>query len=88
MFVIDLSHLPQPTLDDPMVEVESSSFRILASNMSRGFYPLVTESYNTKCERKAFGMGPSDQNGHNIVRLSTEGQRNARAMVVQIARRL
>ena len=61
LFVIDLSHLPQPTPNDPMAEIENISFDILASNMSRGFYPLVTESYNAECERKAFGMGPSDQ---------------------------
>ena len=62
LFVIDLSHLPQPTLDDPMLEIKNISLHILASNMSRGFYPYVTKSYNTECERKAFGMGPSDQN--------------------------
>lgn len=60
LFIVDLTHLPQPTVDDPMAEIKCWDFFVLYENLSRGFYPSVTESLNTECERKAFGMGPTD----------------------------
>ena len=62
LFVVDLTHLPQPTVDNPMAEIKSWEFFMLHANLVRGFYPSVTKSFNTECERKAFGMGPTDQN--------------------------
>ena len=62
LFVVDLTKLPQPTEDDPWAEIKCWDYFILADNLTRGFYPSVTESYNTECERKAFGMGPDDRN--------------------------
>ena len=59
LFVVDLTHLPQST-DDPWAEIKCWDYFVLADNLVRGFYPSVTESYNAKCERKAFGMGPDD----------------------------
>ena len=61
LFVVDLTQLPQPTEADPMAEIKCWDYFILAENLVRGFYPSVTESYNTECERKAFGMGPDNQ---------------------------
>ena len=61
LFVVDLTKLPQPTEDDPRAETKCWDYFILAQNLVRGFYPSVTESYGTQCERKAFGMGTEDQ---------------------------
>ena len=60
LFVVDLTHLPQPSTNDQVTETESFDFYILAENLSRGFYPCVNKSFNTECERKAVGMGPDD----------------------------
>ena len=60
LFVVDLTQLPQPTEDDPWAEIKCWDYFVLAENLVRGFYPSVTESYSTGCERKAFGMGPDD----------------------------
>ena len=60
LFVVDLTHLPQRTDDEPLAEVKCFDYIVLEENLSRGFYPSVTKSYNTECERKAFGMGPND----------------------------
>ena len=62
LFVVDLTQLPQLTEDDPWAETKCWEYFVLAENLVRGFYPSVTESYNTECERKAFGMGPDDHN--------------------------
>ena len=62
LFVVGLTHLPQPTEDDPRAEINCPDYFILGENLIRGFYPSVTESYNTGCERKAFGMGVDDRN--------------------------
>ncbi len=62
LFVVDLTHLPQPTADDPMAEVKCYDYFVLGENLVRGFYPSVEKSFNTECERKAFGMGPDDHN--------------------------
>ena len=62
LFVVDLTQLPQSTEDDPWAETKCWEYFVLAENLVRGFYPSVTESYNTECERKAFGMGPDDHN--------------------------
>ena len=62
LFVIDLTHLPQPTEDDPWAEIKCRDYFVLEENLVRGFYPSVTESYSTECERRAFGMGPDDRN--------------------------
>ena len=60
LFVVDLTHLPQATEEDPWAETQCWDYFILAENLVRGFYPSVTESHNTECERKTFGMGPDD----------------------------
>ena len=60
LFVVDLTHLPQRTEDDPWAETRCWDYDVLAENLAMGSYPSVTESYNTVCERKAFGMGPDD----------------------------
>ena len=60
LFVIDLTQLPKPTEDDPWAEINCLEYIVLADNLVRGFYPSATESYNTECERKAFGMGTND----------------------------
>ena len=60
MFVVDLTQLPHPTEDDPWAETKCWNYYLLAENLVGGFYPSVAESYNTECERKAFGMGPDD----------------------------
>ena len=62
LFVVDLTQLPKSTEDDPWTEIKCRDYFVLAKNLVRGFYPSVTESYNTKCERRAFGMGPDDHN--------------------------
>ena len=69
LFVVDLTHLPQPTVDDPMAEINCRDYFILAENLARGFYPSVTESYNTECGRKALGMGPNDRNWSKLFAL-------------------
>ena len=61
LFVVDLSKLPKPSEDDPWAELRNYDFAILEENLVNGFLPSVTHSYNTECERKAFGMGPTDQ---------------------------
>ena len=60
LFVVDLTRLPQATEDDLWAEIKCWDYFVLAENLVRGFYPSVAESYNTGCERKAFGMGPDD----------------------------
>ena len=60
LFVVDLTHWPQPTEDDPWAEIKCRDCFVLMENLVRGFYPSVAESFNTECERKAFGMGPDD----------------------------
>ena len=62
LFVVDLTHLPQPTEDDPWAEIKCRDYFVLEENLVRGFYPSVTESYSAECERRAFGMGPDDRN--------------------------
>ena len=62
LFVVDLSRWPRPIADNPWAELRCMDSRVLAQNLFRGFLPSVTESYNTVCERKAFGMGPDDHN--------------------------
>ena len=62
LFVVDLTRLPKPTDDDPLAEIHCEDYFLLGENLTRGFYPAVTKSYNTECERRAFGMGPTDQN--------------------------
>ena len=61
LFVVDLSKLPRPSEDDLEAEVDSDAFAVHEDNLRNGYLPSVTESYNTECERKAFGMGPTDQ---------------------------
>ena len=60
LFVVDLTHLSKPTVDDPMAETKCWEYIVLWDNLVRGFYPSVTKSFNTECERKVFGMGPDD----------------------------
>ena len=60
LFVVDVTHLPQPTAGDPMAETECDDYFVLEENLVRGFYPSVDKSFNVECERKAFGMGPDD----------------------------
>ena len=60
MFVVDLSKLPQRTEEDPWAEIKCWDYFILSDNLVRGFYPSVTESYSTECERKEPGMGPDE----------------------------
>ena len=60
MFVIDLTKWPKSNEEDPYAEFSCLEFDMLAGNLERGFYPSVAESYNTECERRAFGMGPHD----------------------------
>lgn len=43
-----------------MAEIKCLQFFAIGSNLVRGFYPSATKSFNTVCERKAFGMGPTD----------------------------
>ena len=62
LLVVDLTHLPQPTEDDPWAEIKCRDYFVLEENLVGGFYPSVTESYNTACERRAIGMGPDDHN--------------------------
>lgn len=62
LFVVDLSHLPQPSADDPMAGTNCIDYYILGDNLARGFYPCANKSFNTQCERKATGMGPDDHN--------------------------
>ena len=45
LFVVDLTHLAQPTEDDPWAEIKCQDYLVLAENLVRGFYPSVTESY-------------------------------------------
>ena len=67
LFVVDLTHLPQPTVDDPMAEIKCWEYFILAENLARGFYPSITQSFNAECERKAFGMGADDYNWSKLL---------------------
>ena len=60
LFIVDLTHLPQATIDDTWAEIKCRDYSVLGENLANGFYPSVTESYNTECERKAIGMGPGD----------------------------
>ena len=60
LFVVDLTDLSKPTVDDPMAEMKCHEYFVLWENLVRGFYPSVTKSLNTECERKLFGMGPDD----------------------------
>ena len=60
LFVVNLTHLPQPTVDDPWAETKSHAYFVLVENLRGGFNPSVAESFNTECERKAFGMGPDN----------------------------
>ena len=60
LFIIDISHLPKPTTDDPNRETKPVDYKIIMANLLKGHYPGAVESYNTECSRKAFGMGPSD----------------------------
>lgn len=60
LFVVDITKLPQGTDNDPWAEVKAMEYNIIAENLCRGFYPQAAESRNVKCERKAFGMGPTD----------------------------
>lgn len=73
LFVIDLTHLPQATADSPMAETECPDYFILEDNLARGFYPSVSKSFNTECERKAFGMGPADRLWRKVVTLVHRG---------------
>ena len=61
LFVIDLTHLPKVSADDPTAETESMGYHILGENLVRGSYPCANESVNTECARKAIGMGPDDR---------------------------
>ena len=47
-------------VEDLEEEIDHKTGGVLAENLVRGFYPSVAESYNTGCERKAFGMGRDD----------------------------
>ena len=62
LFVIDITDLPTPQTDDPMAEINAMGYYIMGENLVRGFYPSAVESYNTRCKRKEFGMGPEDTN--------------------------
>ena len=62
LFVVDLTHLPQPIEGDPWAEIKCLGYLFLMENLIRGFYPSVTESYGTECERRSLGMGPDDRN--------------------------
>ena len=62
LFVVDVSQLPQRTEEDPWAEIKCLDHFMFEDNLAKGFYPSVTESYNTQCERKAYGMGPDDHN--------------------------
>ena len=62
LFVADLSHWPRPTADDPRAALRCGGARVFALNLICGFLPSVVKSYNTVCERNAFGMGPDDHN--------------------------
>lgn len=74
LFVIDLTRLPQATEEDPCAETNCLDYFILADNLGRGFYPSVTESHNTDCERKVFGMGPDDHTWSKICVYEHRGQ--------------
>ena len=60
LFVVDLTHLPQPSANDQLAETESFDFYILAENLAMGHFPCANVSFNTECDRKAIGMGPDD----------------------------
>ena len=63
MFVVDLTCIPkvsQDSLSDLDEECDNELYGLLLENLARGFCPEVAESFNTECERKAFGMGPTD----------------------------
>ena len=62
LFVIDISNLPKLTHDDPFAEVKAWDYCTIRENLVRGFYPSATETYNMECQRRAFGMGPTDRN--------------------------
>ena len=49
-----------------MAETNCWNYFVLWENLVRGFYPSVTKSFNTECERKAFGMGPDDHNWSKV----------------------
>ena len=76
LFVVDLSHLPQATEENPWAETECWDYFLLEENLERGFYPSVTESHNAVCERKALGMGPDDRTWSTITVYEHRGQRN------------
>ena len=64
MFVVDLTWIPKVSPDslfDLDAECDNELYRILLGNLGRGFCPEVAESFNMECERKAFGMGPTDR---------------------------
>ena len=74
LFVVDLTSLPQATKENPRAETECWDYSILVENLARGSYPSVTESYNTECERKAFGMGPDDRRWSKVCVYEHRGQ--------------
>ena len=76
LLVVDLTHLTQPTADDPMAETKCYDYFALEENLVRGFYPSVTKSFNTECERKAFGMGPDDHNWSKLCTFVHKGPGN------------
>ena len=73
LFVVDLTRLPQSTVDEPLAEIECPDYFVLEENLARGFYPSVTKSFNTECERKVFGMGPTDHRWSKVGAYIHEG---------------
>ena len=62
LFVVDLSKLPKSPEDDPWAELKDGVFGILGANLNKGHLPSITQSFNTTCERREFGMRPTDRN--------------------------
>ena len=63
LFVVDVTNLPagDDTAEQPVMLNGSMDFYIIMENALRGgFLPRAVETYNTGCDREAFGMGPED----------------------------
>ena len=62
LFVIDVTRLPESddSVGRPLAMTSSNPFWAMIENAQGGHLSRAVETYNTICEREAFGMGPTD----------------------------
>ena len=73
LFQVNIDDIPRDSnSDNPFQELESERYELRADNAERGFF-FADKSWNTSCEREAFGMPPEVHRWSRILLKNDDG---------------